>query len=130
MHLRAARTCYDHIAGTLGVLLHDRFQTLRWLTPKLPGDHAYDVTPKGAVAFQGMGIDLGDCRGQRRRFAYACLDWSERRPHLAGSLGAAVLEAALRHKWVAQDPDNRSLEITRAGRRELRARLGITEFPE
>ena len=129
-HLRAARTCYDHIAGTLGVLLHDSFQALRWLTPPLPDDHAYDVTPKGAIAFQAMGIDVEHCRGQRRRFAYACLDWSERRPHLAGSLGAAVLEAAMRRKWVAQDLDNRSLEITRTGRRELRARFGITEFPE
>ena len=55
---------------------------------------------------------------------------SERRPHLAGTLGAAVLETALRRKWVVQNLDSRSLEITRAGRRELRARLGITELPE
>jgi len=129
-HLRVARTCYDHIAGTLGVLLHDRFQTLGWLKAPRSDDHTYDVTPKGAAAFQAMGIDVEHSRGLRRRFAYACLDWSERRPHLAGALGAAVLEAALRRKWVAQDLDSRSLEITRTGRRELRARFGITELPE
>jgi len=129
-HLRAARTCYDHIAGTLGVVLHDRFQTLGWLVRPQPDDQAYEVTPAGAAAFRGLGVDVEHCRGLRRRFAYACLDWSERRPHLAGTLGAAVLETALRRKWVVQNLDSRSLEITRAGRRELRARLGITELPE
>jgi DNA-binding transcriptional ArsR family regulator len=128
-HLLAARTCYDHIAGTLGVLLHDRFQILGWLSRPQPDEQAYEVTLTGAAAFRALGVDVEHCRGLRRHFAYACLDWSERRPHLAGALGAAVLETALRHRWVTQDLDSRSLEITRAGRRELRARLGITELP-
>jgi DNA-binding transcriptional ArsR family regulator len=85
--LRAARTCYDHIAGTLGVLLHDRMSELRWFA-RTQSDHAYELTPAGRNAFEALGVDVEAARGLRRRFAFACLDWSERRPHLAGALGA------------------------------------------
>lgn len=122
--LRAARTCYDHIAGTLGVALHDRFHALRWLAPgSTPG--AYDVTPAGRGALQTLGIDTDAARLLRRRFAYACLDWSERRPHIGGALGAAVLKVALKRKWVAQDLDSRALAVTSLGRREMLARFGV-----
>jgi DNA-binding transcriptional ArsR family regulator len=121
--LRAARTCYDHIAGTLGVLLHDRMRELRWF------DHAYELTPAGSKAFEALGIDVEAARGLRRRFAFACLDWSERRPHLAGALGAALLHLALKRKWVQQDLDSRVLTITRIGRRELLARFGLEDLP-
>ena len=117
--LRAARTCYDHLAGTLGVLLHDRFRALDWLSG------AYELTEAGSKAFQALGVDLAAARALRRRFAYACLDWSERRPHLAGALGAAVLKAVLQRGWVVQDLDSRALAVTGHGRRELRARFGV-----
>jgi DNA-binding transcriptional ArsR family regulator len=117
--LRAARTCYDHIAGTLGVALHDRFQTLGWLK-------AYRVTAEGARGFEGLGIDIEGTRALRRRFAYACLDWSERRPHIGGALGAEVLKVALQRKWVMQELDSRVLTITRVGRRELLSRFGVS----
>lgn len=117
--LRAARTCYDHIAGTLGVSLHDRFQALGWLSA------AYSLTPAGANAFPALGIDLEATRTLRRRFAYACLDWSERRPHVGGALGAAVLKMALQRRWVIQDLDSRALDITSLGRREMRRRFGL-----
>jgi len=122
-HLRAARTCYDHIAGTLGVLLHDRMRELRWF------DHAYALTPAGSKALEALGIDIEAARGLRRRFAFACLDWSERRPHLAGALGAALLQMAVKRKWVQQDLDSRVLTITRIGRRELLARFGLEDLP-
>jgi len=122
--LRAARTCYDHIAGLLGVLLYDRFVVLGWLSPASPSN-ACDVTAAGRAGFEALGIDLALVRASRRRFAFACLDWSERRPHLAGALGAAVLRIALRRKWVAQDLDTRMLRITSRGRRELLSRLGV-----
>jgi hypothetical protein len=64
-------------------------------------------------------------RALRRRFAYACLDWSERRPHLGGALGAALLQVALKRSWVVQDLDSRALEVTRRGRREIEARFGV-----
>jgi DNA-binding transcriptional ArsR family regulator len=122
--LRAARTCYDHMAGTLGVLLHDRFQALEWLSAA-DSDNSYDVTPKGIKMFQSLGIDVDDVRALRRRFAFACLDWSERRSHLGGAMGAALLNVALQRKWVTQDLDSRALSITRQGRREFLNRFGV-----
>lgn len=125
--LRAARTCYDHMAGTLGVSLHDRFQALRWLSAASTGvDTAYGLTSRGATAFQGLGIDLDATRLLRRRFAYACLDWSERRPHVGGALGAAVLGVALKRRWVVQDLDSRALSITSLGRREMLSKFGLS----
>lgn len=116
--LRAARTCYDHMAGTLGVLLHDRFTAMNWM------EDDYELTAKGTNAFEALGIDLEATRALRRRFAYACLDWSERRPHLGGGLAAAVLKIALKRRWVIQDLDSRALAVTALGRREILARFG------
>jgi DNA-binding transcriptional ArsR family regulator len=123
--LRAARTCYDHMAGTLGVALHDRFQTLRWLSADPAGSDAYNLTLDGAKALERLGIDLEATRILRRRFAYGCLDWSERRPHIGGALGASLLKAALKRKWVVQDLDSRALDITKLGRREMLSRFGV-----
>jgi DNA-binding transcriptional ArsR family regulator len=123
--LRSARTCYDHIAGSLGVSLHDRFQVIGWLLPGSGDRTECDLTPKGAKGFATLGIDVEAIRGLRRRFAYACLDWSERRPHLGGALGAALLNAALKRRWVAQDLDSRALGVTSLGRREMLARFGL-----
>jgi DNA-binding transcriptional ArsR family regulator len=124
--LRAARTCYDHIAGTVGVSLHDRLKALGWLSPAgRNGDNGYELTLGGTKAFESLGMDLDQVRGLRRRFAYACVDWSERRPHLGGALGAAVLKVALKRKWVIQDLDSRALSITSSGRREMLSRFGL-----
>ena len=118
--LRAARTCYDHLAGTVGVALHDRFKALRWLSPD-----STSVTREGAKSFEALGIDLESIRALRRRFASPCLDWSERRPHLGGALGAALLKVALKKRWVTQDLDSRALDVTSLGRREMQARFGL-----
>ncbi len=123
--LRAARTCYDHIAGTLGVSLHDRFKALGWLSGGLGADNAYDLTPDGAKAFEALGIDIEATRTLRRRFAYACVDWSERRPHVGGAVGAALLKVTLKRRWVIQDLESRALTITRVGRREMLIRFGL-----
>jgi len=122
--LRALRTCYDHMAGTVAVSLHDRFVALEWLAAARTGD-AYDLTDTGAKAFVDLGIDLEGARALRRRFAFACLDWSERRPHVGGALGAALLKVALARKWVVQDLDSRALSVTSAGRRALGHRFGL-----
>ncbi|HEY6303816.1 MAG TPA: helix-turn-helix transcriptional regulator [Terriglobales bacterium] len=121
--LRAARTCYDHLAGMVGVLLHDRLKTLGWLADS--SANAYDLTPNGTKAFEALGIDIEATRTLRRRFACACLDWSERRPHVGGALGAALLKVALKRKWVLQDLDSRVLDITSVGRREMLTRFGL-----
>ena len=123
--LRMARTCYDHIAGILGVTLHDRFKALGWLSDISARDNAYLVTSNGAEAFQALGIDIEEIRKQRRRFACACVDWSERRPHVGGAVGAALLKLALKRKWVIQDLDSRVLTVTKVGRREMLTRFGL-----
>jgi DNA-binding transcriptional ArsR family regulator len=124
--LRAARTCYDHMAGIAGVLLHDRFNALGWLSvDSRGGDNAYDLSIDGTKTLEKLGIEVEETRKLRRRFAYACPDWSERRPHLGGALGAALLKIALKRKWVIQDLDSRALEITSLGRREMLARFGV-----
>ncbi len=113
IRLRAARTCYDHMAGSVAVSLHDRFQALGWLSG------GYEVTDEGSRGFPALGIDIEAALGLRRRFAYACVDWSERRPHIGGALGAAILDAALKKKWVIRDLDSRALEVTSVGRRAM-----------
>jgi DNA-binding transcriptional ArsR family regulator len=122
--LRAARTCYDHIAGTVGVLLHDRFKALEWVQAS-SADAGYDLTPAGENAFASLGIDVAATRRLRRRFACACLDWSERRPHLGGALGAAFLKVALGRKWLSPHLDSRALDVTSLGKREMSARFGL-----
>lgn len=123
--LRAARTCYDHIAGSLGVALHDRIRSMGWLTAASRDANSYDLTPRGTKGLEALGADVDATRALRRRFAFACVDWSERRPHLGGAVGAALLKLALKRKWVAQDLDSRILGITAFGRRELLARFGL-----
>jgi DNA-binding transcriptional ArsR family regulator len=124
--LRAARTCYDHIAGALGVALHDRLQTQGWLSPVTDAHGtAYDLTSKGARALELLAIDVAETRSLRRRFGYACLDWSERRPHIGGALGAALLNLSLKRKWVTPDLDSRALGITALGRREMLTHFGL-----
>ncbi|MGA9853762.1 MAG: metalloregulator ArsR/SmtB family transcription factor [Gammaproteobacteria bacterium] len=123
--LRAARTCYDHMAGTLAVALHDRFLKTRWLSTPTPDNGVYDVTPEGMRALAALGMDVEALRSQRRHFAYACLDWSERRSHIAGALGAALLKTALRRKWVVQGLVSRELRVTPAGKRAILAVFGV-----
>ena len=122
--LRAARTCYDHIAGGLGVSLRDRLMALGWLVADSAGN-SYDVTAKGTGALEALGVDVEATRLLRRRFAFACLDWSERRHHIGGSLGAALLDLALKRRWVTQDLDSRALEVTGLGRREMLKHFGL-----
>ena len=127
--LRAARSCYDHMAGSIAVALHDQFLRLHWIEPQrrfVSGTAAaYDVTREGSRSLAALGLDLEAARSQRRRFAYACLDWSERRPHVGGALGAAILRTALSRKWVTRELDSRALLVTRTGRREFQARFGL-----
>jgi DNA-binding transcriptional ArsR family regulator len=124
--LLEARTCYDHMAGRVSVLLHSRFKAMGWIT----GDSSskgtgYELSPQGTKALEILGVNTSVTRSSRRRFAYACLDWSERQPHLAGALGAAVLQMILKKKWALQDLDSRALSVTKLGRRELLTRFNI-----
>lgn len=113
--LQFARTCYDHMAGTLAVLLHDRMLEKGWLLET--DEQAYRLSDSGEALFEGLGIEVKDLSTLRRRFACPCLDWSMRRPHLGGSLGAALLQSAIKRKWVTQDLDSRALTLTAVGRK-------------
>jgi DNA-binding transcriptional ArsR family regulator len=122
--LRAARSCYDHIAGGLGVAIHDQLLGLGWISGA-GKDGAYAVSAKGLRNLGEMGIDAGALEGRRRRLAFGCLDWSERRFHLGGSLGAAILGAALERKWLLRDLEGRGLALTPFGRQEFRRHFGM-----
>lgn len=121
--LRTARTCYDHMAGSVAVALHDRFTQQGWL--HVDGANGYRLSSEGETRFMAAGVDVIAVGRQRRRFACACLDWSERRPHLGGALGAAVLGMALRKGWAEQDLDSRALHVLPDGWRCLLAAFGL-----
>jgi DNA-binding transcriptional ArsR family regulator len=124
--LRAARTCYDHLAGTLAVKLYERFEAMGLIAEVGDGrDGARELTRKGERVFGSLGVDVETARGSRRRFAYACLDWSERRAHLGGAIGAAFLTAARKKRWIGFARDSRAVELTTLGARELAARFNV-----
>lgn len=124
--LRFARTCYDHMAGTAAVLLHDRFRDEGWLQEEAPsGKRSYELTRDGTRIAESIGIDVDATRSLRRRFAYGCIDWSERRLHIGGALGAALLDSMFRRRWATCDLDSRALEITPTGQRAFLQRLGV-----
>ena len=115
--LRNARTCYDHMAGTVAVGMHDFMEQHRWLEPD---ENGYRLSVEGNAALAQLGLDADQVRKSRRRFACACLDWSERRPHLGGALGAQLLALLLKKGWVERDLDSRALAITRDGKRHFK----------
>jgi DNA-binding transcriptional ArsR family regulator len=120
--LREARSCYDHLAGRLGVAVTDHFVERGSIT--LSG-RAFAVTTRGERFFRTLGIDVERARANRRSFTRACVDWSERRPHLAGSLGASVLERFLAAGWVERNVQDRALRVTPEGRAEFERRFRI-----
>lgn len=122
--LQFARTCYDHLAGTLGVQLHDRMLEAGWLLAAGEGEE-YQVSDSGVEFFRGLGIEVAELRALRRRVACSCLDWSMRRPHLGGALGAAVLRVLLERKWLIRDLDSRALSLTGTGGRYISKRFGM-----
>lgn len=115
--LRAARTCYDHFAGQLGVGLADALGARGHIVLT---DEAGEVTEAGVDFLTGFGLDLAEARRRRRTYCRACLDWTERRPHLGGAVGAALTARCFALGWVERQRDSRALLITAAGRRGLK----------
>ncbi|MCQ2994598.1 ArsR family transcriptional regulator [Pseudomonas syringae] len=114
--LRHARTCYDHCAGEVSVRLHDVLLKANWIEAQ---GKDYTLTEKGVERLLKLGVDVDAMRGQRRRLAYPCMDWSERSPHIGGALGAAILELMLKRGWVTRQLDSRALNVTSKGRDAL-----------
>lgn len=110
--LRLARTCYDHVAGRLALALVD---TLTVKSYVVLADGVGLITDEGRRFFCDFGIDLEEAARSKRPLCRTCLDWSERRPHLAGRVGAALLDRALDLGWINRIPESRALRITRAG---------------
>jgi len=119
--IRDARTCYDHLAGRLGVELTERLVSLRLLREL---DAGYEASRRGDDWLLHLDVDVTRLRLLRRRFAPKCLDLTERRPHLAGALGAALTTAVKQHRYVTNRPGSRALQVTGDGRGFF-AELGI-----
>lgn len=120
--LRFARTCYDHLAGTLGVALTEALVREGTLAAVADG---YAVTPSGARRLESLGIRPDDLRRTRRAFAPACLDGTERRYHVAGALGAALLSRLLELGWLRRGAVPRTVHLTPEGRCALSRQLGL-----
>jgi DNA-binding transcriptional ArsR family regulator len=115
--LRKARVCYDHLAGDLGVFAFDQFQRRRFLRH---GDGGLALTPAGERFVASLGIDPAAHRGSRRPACRLCLDWSERRHHLAGSVGAAMLDRIYALGWARREKGSRVVRFSPAGERAFR----------
>jgi DNA-binding transcriptional ArsR family regulator len=121
--IRAARTCYDHLAGRLGVVLTEALERNGAI---VSADAGYTVTHRGERALASFGLDIEALRGHRRPLARACLDWSERRFHLAGALGAAVTTRLFDLGWIERVGSGRAVRVTQPGREGLRETFGLT----
>lgn len=120
--LKAGRTCYDHLAGRLGVALADAMIARGHVV--LSGDGG-EATPAGEAFLQRFQVETAPRPGQKRCFCRPCLDWSERRPHIAGALGASLAERCFDLGWIGRVKDSRAVAITPAGRKGLEQTFGI-----
>jgi DNA-binding transcriptional ArsR family regulator len=120
--IKFCRTCYDHLAGRVAVEI-----TRQLLAKKIivPAGSQYNVTSSGEKWFRDMDISVMELRAGKRLFARQCLDWSERKHHLAGALGAALLQAMVKKKWVRKMKDSRVTVLTNEGRIALHKRLSL-----
>ncbi|MEO0560479.1 MAG: winged helix-turn-helix domain-containing protein [Chloroflexota bacterium] len=124
--MAGARTCYDHLAGRLGVAVTDALVSRAYIEAS---EGAYHISDVGEALFAAWEIDVGALRAQRRKFAYPCLDWSERRHHIAGALGAAIAAHFIEVGWVRRREGTRSLLVTGVGAAALWTELGVS-LPE
>jgi DNA-binding transcriptional ArsR family regulator len=119
---REARTCYDHLAGSLGVAVCDGLVAKGWLDP---ADGGWTVTARGVRSFGELGVSVEELRAGRRPLTRVCVDWSERRPHVAGALGAAVATRFFERRWIERRSGVRAVAVTEKGRSELVEWLGV-----
>ena len=119
--MRKARSCYDHLAGKLGVGIAQRLVDAGHLTLT---DQGGEVTSSGTMFFRRIGIDV-ETAPSHRTFCRPCMDWSERRYHLAGVLGDRIMHFCFDEGWIKQKPKTRVVEITPLGTRKFREQFGL-----
>jgi DNA-binding transcriptional ArsR family regulator len=112
--IKHCRTCYDHLAGKVGVAITDSFLQQKII---IDNDNVFEVSNKGHKWFSELEIDIDELKQQRRSFLRPCLDWSERRHHIAGSLAAALLDKMLLVDWIRRTKNSRAIIITSKGQR-------------
>jgi len=122
--LRAARMCYDHVAGRIGVAISDALIDRKHIV--FEGD-AGQVTRSGRRFLANLGIDASGSDKSRRVYCRTCLDWSERRPHIAGRIGAAIANLCLEKQWLTRNRASRALTITDKGRESIAGLFGVHE---
>lgn len=120
--LREARLCYDHLAGELGVRITNAMISNKVI---VRDGTKFQLLPRGKKFLNGIGVDIEQAHKTRRSFARACIDWSERQPHLAGALGAAISARFFDLQWLAKNPDDRSVRLTISGAQEMGRIFGI-----
>jgi len=118
-----ARTCYDHLAGELAVRIYDELVAAGHLEEH--DDHHLTLTESGAASLAGLGVDVDHAISARRPTVRPCLDWTERRHHLAGSAASALLDAMIDRKWLARGTTPRAIRVTERGRVELFEFFGL-----
>ena len=118
--LRYARVCYNHLAGEMGVLIYDSFRQRGFLDLD---DNGLALSDRGRNFVTGFGIDLAELEAKKSPLCRECLDWSERRSHLAGSLGRAIFTQLESRGWALRDKDSRAIRFTQNGDHGLRALL-------
>ncbi|WP_194722878.1 ArsR/SmtB family transcription factor [Noviherbaspirillum malthae] len=120
--MRFARSCYDHLAGELAVQMLAHFEETGLLSSS---EKQMALSVEGEKVFRRFGIDMDALRGARRQLACGCLDWSERRFHLGGALGAALLQSLVERKWLLRGREARVLQLTPRGRQGLKEAFGV-----
>jgi len=120
--IKYCRSCYDHIAGLVGVKIAEALEKKKAIRKS---DNSYLVTNSGWTLFTDLGIDKSELMNNRRPMTRQCLDWSERKPHLAGQLGAQLLNSMLEKNWLKRIKFSRELIVTTKGRGEMQTVFGI-----
>lgn len=114
--IKYCRTCYDHLAGKIGVALADSLLEQKIIIEK---NNTFEITSEGEKWFSDFGVNIGDAKKQKRIFLKPCLDWSERRYHIAGSVGTLLLNKMLEQDWIRRTKDSRAIIITGKGEKEM-----------
>ena len=114
--IKYCRTCYDHLAGKIGVALAESLLQQKIIIEK---NNTFEITSEGEKWFSDFGVNIGEAKKQKRIFLKPCLDWSERRYHIAGSVGTLLLNKMLEQDWIRRTANSRVIIITGKGEKEM-----------